>query len=162
MREFLLKGRKLAVLVRPTKRERVRERIEAILQAWEEQLGHRLPRPVLLTGDVCAPKLGLSPKQLLWAQNYCDQMIHGAAVLKFHGSTQEDEPWKTNLGGTQNVLEFAEHCQIRDFHYVSTAYVCGKRDETVREDELDVNQTFRNDYEISKFEAEKRVRGAVF
>jgi len=160
MRELLLKGKKLAVLVRATKRERVRERIETILQMWEEELGHRLPRPVLLTGDVCLPKLGLSSKQLLWAHNYCEQIIHGAAVLKFHGATPADEPWKTNLGGTQNVLDFAEYCQIKHFHYVSTAYVCGERNETVYENELDENQSFRNDYEVSKFEAEKLVRAA--
>lgn len=160
MRELLLKGTKLAVLVRPTKRDRIRERIESVLQMWEEELGQRLPRPVLLSGDVCSPNLGLSPKQLIWAADYCDQVIHGAAVLKFHGPTKSDDPWKTNLGGTQNVLEFAERCQVRHFQYISTAYVCGERNETIYEDELDKNQTFRNDYEISKFQAEKLVRAA--
>lgn len=160
MRELLLKGKKLAVLVRPTKRARVRERIEEILQMWEDELGHRLPRPVILSGDVCEPSLGLSPKQLMWASSYCDQIIHGAAVLKFQGATESDDPWKTNLGGTRNVLEFAEQCQIRHFHYVSTAYVCGKRDQTVYETDLEAGQSFRNDYEISKFQAEKLVLAA--
>lgn len=161
MKELLLKGTKLAVLVRPTKRERVRERVEAILQMWEAQLGHRLPRPVILSGDVCSPNLGMSEKQFQWAGEYCNQIVHGAAVLRFQGATRADEPWKTNLGGTQNVLEFAESNQIKHFHYISTAYVCGKRDETVFEDDLEAEQSFRNDYEISKFEAEKLVRAAT-
>jgi thioester reductase-like protein len=158
MRDLLLKGHKLAVLVRPTKQESVRERIETILQMWEEELGHRLPRPVLLTGDVTEKNLGLNPKQTRWAKNFLDQIIHGAAVLKFHGATPDDDPWKTNLRGTANVLDFSRLCDISHFHYISTAYVCGKRDATVFEDDLDVNQEFRNDYEISKFEAEKLVR----
>ena len=98
MRELLLKGHKLAVLVRPTKQQMVRERIEGILQMWEGALGHRLPRPVLLTGDVTQTNLGLSPKQLSWSEKFLDQIIHGAAVLKFQSASREFEPWKTNLG----------------------------------------------------------------
>ena len=43
-------------------------------------------------------------------------------------------------------------------HYISTAYVCGHREDLVKEDEFDVGQEFRNDYENSKFQAEKLVR----
>lgn len=160
MRDLLLKGCKLAVLVRPTKTELVRERVESILQMWEEELGHRLPRPVILSGDVRQPNLGLSLKQQAWTADYCDSLIHGAAVLRFNSATRAEEPWVTNLGGTQNVVEFAKQSGIRHFHYISTAYVCGKRDDVVYENDLDVQQGFRNDYEVSKFEAEKLVRSA--
>lgn len=158
MRELLLKGQKLAVLVRSTKQELARERIESILQMWEEELGHQLPRPVLLSGDVTQANLGLSAKQLRWSKNFLDQVIHGAAVLKFQGTTRDDDPWKTNVGGTTNVLDFSRLCDIHHLHYISTAYVCGKRDATVYESDLDDNQEFRNDYEVSKFEAEQLVR----
>ena len=127
---------------------------------WEDELGHRLPRPVLLTGDISEPNLGLSPKQLKWSKQYLDQVVHGAAVLKFHGATKQEEPWLTNLGGTEHVLDFARHCEVRHFHYISTAYVCGKRSDVVQEDELNENQEFRNDYERSKFESESLVRAA--
>ena len=157
MRDLLLKGHKLAVLVRPSGQDRARERIETILQMWEEELGHRLPRPVLLSGDVTQSNLGLTPKQTRWAKEYLDQIIHGAAVLNFHGATRNDDPWRTNLTGTANVLEFSKLCDVSHFHYISTAYVCGKRDDTVYENELDVQQEFRNDYEISKFESESLV-----
>ena len=82
MRDLLLKGHKLAVLVRPTKQETIRDRIETILQMWEEELGHRLPRPVLLAGDVSQPNLGLTPKQTRWAKDYLDQ-IRSFMVLRF-------------------------------------------------------------------------------
>ena len=160
MRDLLLKGKKLAVLVRPSKKAFARERVETILQMWEQELGRRLPRPVILSGEVCEPDLGLSEKNIRWVGNYCDQMIHGAAVLKFTGQDRNADPWRTNLGGTKNAIEFSRRSGIKHFHYISTAYVCGRRDQVVAEDELDVGQEFRNDYEISKFEAEQLVEQA--
>jgi thioester reductase-like protein len=160
MRDLLLKGHKLAVLVRPTKKVRVRERIETILQMWEDELGYRLPRPVLLTGNISEENLGLSDKQMRWCKEYLDQVVHGAAVLKFHGASKQEEPWLTNCGGTKNVLAFSELTGVRHFHYVSTAYVCGEREDIVFENQLDENQNFRNDYERSKFESEKMVHAA--
>ena len=50
---------------------------------------------------------------------------------------------------------------IPDFHYVSTAYVCGKTTKTVMEDQLDQGQELRNDYEQSKFDAEKLVQSTT-
>ena len=158
MRDLLLKGKKLAVLVRPAKKLFARERVETILQSWENELGHRLPRPVILSGDVREENLGLSERQSKWVGAYCDQVIHGAAVLKFNGANEDDDPWRTNLHGTRNVLELAKRSDISHFQYISTSYVCGKREETVLESELDVGQDFRNDYEVSKFKAEKLVQ----
>ena len=43
---------------------------------------------------------------------------------------------------------------------MSTAYVCGNQDQPVAESQLDAGQTFRNNYEQSKFEAEQLVRAA--
>ena len=58
------------------------------------------------------------------------------------------------------MLELARQCGVNHFQYISTAYVCGKRDQVVLESELDVEQEFRNVYEVSKFEAEKLVRAS--
>ena len=68
MRDLLLKGHRLAVLVRPCDRRQARERLEQILQMWEVELGQRLPRPVLLAGDIRQPDLGLSKKQIGWGR----------------------------------------------------------------------------------------------
>jgi len=51
---------------------------------------------------------------------------------------------------------------LKHFHYVSTAYVAGKRNGLVLEDELDEGQDFRNDYEHCKCLAEKAVRSDDF
>jgi hypothetical protein len=51
---------------------------------------------------------------------------------------------------------------VREFHHISTAYVCGQRSGIVREAELEVGQTWGNDYEQSKVAGENMVRGASF
>jgi thioester reductase-like protein len=67
----------------------------------------------------------------------------------------------SNLTGTRNLLQLCRETGVRQFDHVSTAYVCGKRPGPVFERELDCGQTFRNDYERSKCEAEKLVRAAA-
>ena len=161
MRNLFLEGCHLAVVVRPTKRMNVQQRIESILQSWESELGAPLPRPIIFEGDVREENLGLQPDEISWVREHCDRILHSAAVLQFSGASQEDEPWRTNLGGTKNVLEFSRLCQIPELHYVSTAYVCGIRTDKVMENELECGQEFRNDYERSKFESEKLVRQAT-
>ena len=161
MRDLLLKQQRLVVLVRPTEKQQARERVEQILQYFEAELGHRLSRPVILAGDVCQPNLGLTSKQIRWVNDFCSQVIHSAAILNFHGSDRQQEPWRTNLGGTKNVLKFAQGVAIENFHYVSTAYVCGDQSGQVSETELTPPQSFRNDYERSKYEAEAEVHAAT-
>lgn len=162
VRDLLLAGKRLAVVIRASRKENVVERMEGILQKWEADLGHLLPRPVCLEGDVCEAGLGLSKTDKRWVAQHCDRVIHNAAILEFHGADRNGEPWRTNLHGTQHMLELCREAGIRDLHYVSTAYVCGRREGLVREDELDVGQKFRNDYEESKFLAEQAVRKADF
>ena len=158
IKDLLLAGQRLALVVRPAKRLDVHQRVELILQRWEKELGLLLPRPVVLQGDVAEPNLGLSPSDLQWVRTNCKRVIHNAAILQFEGASMEAEPWRTNLGGTRHVLHLLDQMEPREFHYVSTAYVCGTREELVKEDDLDFGQGFRNDYERSKFESEKLVR----
>ncbi len=51
---------------------------------------------------------------------------------------------------------------IRQFHHVSTAYVCGLREGRVLESDVDVGQTPGNVYEKTKLQAEMLVRSADF
>lgn len=165
--EYLLKdlmqaGFRVAVIVRPCRNQSGRQRIEAILQRWEQETQRVLPRPVILEGDVTQPGFGLDDSQQQWVRRFCGHLLHNAAILKFFGPCRSSEPWTTNVGGTANAIELAKSCSIDDFHYVSTAYVCGDRRNRIMEDDFDHQQQFRNDYEHSKFEAEKLVRNAGF
>jgi thioester reductase-like protein len=162
MRDLLLRGRRLAVIVRPNKKQCPRTRVEQIMRPIEKRLGLSLPRPVVLQGDVRDENLGLSDQDLDWIKQHCNCMIHSAAILDFHGPARDGEPWLTNVEGTRNVLKICKSVDIRQMHYISTAYVCGDRTDEVKEEELDCGQGFRNDYEQTKFEAEKLVRAAGF
>lgn len=162
VRDLLLGDHRVAVIVRPSKKASASERVEATMQMWEAELGKPLERPVVLEGDVTQPGLGLSTNDREWVQANCDRMLHNAATLQFFGPDRAGEPWRTNVQGTQHVLDFCRELGILDLHYVSTAYVCGTREGTIAEEELDCGQGFRNDYEHSKLLAEKMVQEADF
>ena len=162
LRDLLLNGHHLAVVVRPSKKQSPEERVECVVQHWEEELGRQLPRPVVLSGDISEPGFGLNDEDRQWILNHVDKIIHSAAILEFYGEDRAGEPWRTNLGGTKNMIELCRELDIRDIHYVSTAYVAGLQSERAMEDSLNVGQSFRNDYEESKFLAEQCVREIDF
>jgi len=162
VRDLLLNGHNLAVVVRPSKRDEPRERMEQILQHWEAELGRALPRPVVLSGDIAEAGFGLSDEDRDWVRENVNCIIHSAAILEFYGEDRSGEPWRTNLGGTRNMIELCRDLEIHDINYVSTAYVAGMTTEPVLEDSLDNGQKFRNDYEHSKFLAEQEVRAIDF
>jgi len=161
IRNLLLDGRNLAVLVRSSRKQSAAARVEAIVVHWEETLGKRLPRPVVLDGDLTQPLCGLDADARRWVASHCDELLHNAASLTFRGSDRDAEPWRTNVTGTKQVLELARETGLRHFHHVSTAYVCGLRTGLVMEDEIDVGQQFGNDYERTKVEAETLIHAAT-
>lgn len=158
MKDLALAGVPLAVIVRPSRKQTAQERIESIMRQWESQLGQSLRRPVVLSGELCEDSLGLEPKDIRWAAENCMGMLHNAASLSFVSTGRDSEPYRSNVDGTRNVLNFCQEAQIQHFHHVSTAYVCGLRTGVCLESELDVGQEFGNPYEDSKVEAEKLVR----
>jgi thioester reductase-like protein len=156
-----LAHKKLAVVVRATTKQTVQLRIETILQQWEKELGIMLSRPIYLEGDVTEPLLGLDSEAVAWLTEHCTAVLHSAASLTFFAEG-DGEPWSTNLDGTRHVLELCQATGIHELHYVSTAYVCGMREGVIFESELDCGQSFRNDYERSKLQAEQLVRSDPF
>lgn len=166
LRDLLLAEVPVAVLMRARGKESGSDRLQKLVEFWEAdpELDRPLPRPVCLEGDVREPHLGLNAESRRWAARHCDAFLHNAASLNFFGKDRAGEPWRSNFTGTANVLDFCKLTGIRRLHHVSTAYVCGRHDGpgSAREDELDRGQSFRNDYEECKFEAEKLVHGADF
>jgi len=111
----------------------------------------------MIEGELTEANLGLDGADLRWISRHCRSVIHNAANLTFHSNGREGEPWRSNFDGTRRILELCRTTGIRQFHYISTAYVCGLREGRVLETELDVGQTPGNSYEHSKIEAEKLV-----
>jgi thioester reductase-like protein len=162
LREFLEQGMPMAVVVRSSGDASARQRVENVLAHWRSTTGVDLPRPVCLEGDITLPNLGLGAPERAWLARHCGQVIHNAASLRLFGKDQAQEPWLSNLRGTAHVLDFCRQAGLRELHYVSTAYVCGRRSGRVLESELAQGQDFNNDYEHCKFEAEQLVRAADF
>src|SRR5262249_11642230 len=94
-----------------------------------------------------------------WIARHCTRVVHAAADVSLRRSPGGD-PWTTNVDGTQRLLDLCAALGVGELHHVSTAFVCGERAGPIREDELDRGQAFHNDYERSKFEAERRVRAS--
>jgi thioester reductase-like protein len=161
LRDLLAKGRRVAIILRPSKKQSVAQRAEEILQFWEAQAQTPLPRPVVLQGDICEDNLGLSPTDQAWVAAHCTSILHSAASLVFHKDAA-GEPERSNIGGVTNMLKLCEQVGITEVHYISTAYVAGLREDVVYEADLVAGQIFRNDYEESKYNAELLVRNADF
>lgn len=155
LRDLTVRGIGLAVLARGTRQYSGKQRIEGIMRRWERLMGRSLPRPVVLEGHLGDASLGLSVQAASWVREHCDGILHNAASLQFvaeQGPT--GEPWRSNLAGTEHVLDFARRSRLDDYFQVSTAYVCGTRSGTILESQTDVGQSFGNDYEASKCAAE--------
>jgi thioester reductase-like protein len=137
-------------------------RIDAVLAQFEDAWNRRLGRPAILAGDMALPRLGLSRQDEHIIRESCGTVLHCAASMSFRPATDspDNEPYRTNVDGTATLLELCRSASIDKFHYVSTAYVCGVRSGVANENELDIGQTFANDYERSKVEAEKLLRSS--
>src|ERR1019366_950135 len=159
LRDLLLSGQRVAVLARDSRDGRAENRIKELLNFWGESLGRPLPCPVVLHGDLVHAGLGLNLSDRRWLGRHCHAVLHAAANLSFR-PTPDGEPWKTNVLGTQALLQLATDLKIPHWHHVSTAFVCGKRMGHIQETDLDHGQQFHNPYEQSKCEAEKCVREA--
>ena len=155
---LLQAGHRVAVLARPSKKESASRRIDSILSHWEQEADLQLPRPVVIEGNLQDDSW--REKYAGWFEKNCGSVIHCAASLAFYGSLG-NEPWLSNIDGTKKILSICKDHGIRQMHYMSTAYIAGTS-RLFREDEFDIGQTLRNDYEQSKFDAEKLVREADF
>ncbi|MEU6370037.1 SDR family oxidoreductase [Streptomyces sp. NPDC046931] len=112
---------------------------------------------IRITGDINRPGLGLASGDRHIVAT-ADRIVHCAAVTDF--GLPEERYESINVTGAGHVLDLALAGRIPLVH-VSTAYVCGERDGTAREDELDVGQRPGNGYEKSKLTAETLVRKAA-
>jgi len=153
----------VAVLVRANRRQSAADRTESLILRLEQRFQRLLGRPVMIEGELASPQLGLSRDAVHWLDQNCGAVIHSAANLLFSPAHRraDNEPYRTNVEGTRSLLDLITQIGIREFHYVSTAYVAGLRGGIVQEDQLNVGQEFGNDYERSKTQAEQILRDST-
>jgi nucleoside-diphosphate-sugar epimerase len=118
------------------------------------------PDVKLLIGDVVDLDLGLSGAEIREILDEVQLVYHLAGI--YHLGVDSRTTWRVNVEGTRSVLELAAGMRsLERLVVMSTAFVSGVREGIIREDELDVGQRFRNEYERSKLEAERLCRRAM-
>ena len=111
----------------------------------------------ILEGDLARQDLGLPSADVRRLSDTITHIIHCAAAARF--DLELDKARRINLGGTERILTLAKRCsRLKKLDYIGTAYVAGRRQGLIREDELDEGQEHHNTYERSKMEAEGLVR----
>src|SRR5258708_3729445 len=127
IKDLSLAGVPLVLLVRPSRRATAQQRVENVMCYWDKALGRSLPRHVVLEGDISEPDRGLDAGGRRGVAENGESMLKNEDSLTSKSTGPASEPWRSNVAGTRHVLELCRNAQIRQFHHVSTAYVCGLR-----------------------------------
>ncbi len=135
---------------------RFQERLEAYLDEQVRDPEQR-KRLKVFAGDISQPGLGLEAPIQEELRQRVTHVIHLAALYSL--SAPRDISMRVNVDGTRHLLDFlAQIPSMKRLGYASTIAVSGKHNGTFREDDLDVGQAFENNYDETKFRAEKLVR----
>lgn len=88
-----------------------------------------------------------------------DFFFHLAALPDLRNRPEtEANVMNVNFVGTQRVLDLVGRCEVKEFGFVSTAFVCGRHGGYLSPDFLNPAGEFNNPYEKSKMLAERTVR----
>ena len=107
-------------------------------------------------GDITSRNLGLEKQEYRRLCDEVDEVFHCAAVTHFK-MQGANEHMDVNVRGTENMLQFTDSGKQKRFHHISTAYVAGKHNDVICENEMVNKPLFNNEYERSKFVAEQLV-----
>ena len=162
MIDALKRRENVVVLARNRRGTTAVDRVDQVISEFERQTSTTLIRPRVLTGDLGSEGLGLSKRESEWFCANVRSVIHSAASVCFL-PTARGEPINSNVHGTRRLLELCRDSRVTDFHYVSTAYSCGRVDPSrpVFEELHPKQGPFGNIYEDSKCQGEHLVSQAV-
>ena len=119
-------------------------------------------RIICIDWQLGAKGLNLNRDAIQTLQSYTIGLfIHAAATVDFRDTPKVKEVLHLiNVAGTAQVIELCERLKVEQFLFISTAYVCGKKEGSIPPGIVDFSVEFRNPYERSKLEAEVLVREA--
>lgn len=159
----LEKGHFVYVLSRAKDKISGYTRIINLLKFWNTLNINKLIKNLrVIEGDIVEDNLGIKDKvDILDLIDNVEIVYHTAASTNLRGEWNYMQ--KVNVEGTRHILDlFLKSTKLKKFNHISTCYVVGKgKVREFREDMFDLSQDFYNNYEKSKFEAEKLVREYV-
>jgi thioester reductase-like protein len=110
-------------------------------------------------GAVERMDLGLSGDEYRLLVHDLSTIHHLAGIA--NATVDEETAHAINVAGTKHVIELATDVRdLRRLCHYSTTCVSGKRRGVILEDELECGQSFHNQYERTRFEAEKVAKAA--
>ena len=147
--ELLQRGRRVCALYR---NERKRQRTEHFLKNLSIPGGSGLLR--WLQGDI----LQIHSEWEDWCRKTpllkeADTILHSAASLRFF-ENDSGEPYKTNVKGAEALYRLVSRTPMK-LYLMSTAFVCGLVPEGTVYERIHPQGDFVNDYEKSKWQAER-------
>lgn len=110
--------------------------------------------------DLDANKLGLGRDDFSYLKSSpIDLFFHLAALTDLRNTPVIEKALeKTNVTGTQQVIDLISSLDVHEFCYTGTAYSCGNISGNVKPDYINSSNSFRNPYEKTKLQAEILVR----
>ena len=130
-------------------------RVSALVHRNRDVRGNDGDAPVLhsvVHGDVAQPHFALVDFDAVAREH--DLLIHCAATTRF--DLNDEEYRATNVAGAAHAIDVARSGGMALLH-VSTAYVCGRRDGAIGENDPLPATGFANGYEASKAQGEALV-----
>jgi nucleoside-diphosphate-sugar epimerase len=110
-------------------------------------------RVTVLHGDITRADLGLNEETCAHLRRRLTHILHAAASTRF--DLPLEQAWLINVTGTQNVASLGLQCSaLRQFGFLSTIFVSGKRTGSIEETPPSTGAGFVNTYEQSKCHAE--------
>lgn len=143
--------KQIYVLVLPGLVKKAEKEIENIMRESDADVFTIVP------GDITQKDLALTNDINNVIQEEVTHVFHLAAIYDL--AVPKDIAYNVNVIGTANINQWLLHFKtLKRYTYFSTAYVSGKREGVILETELEMNQSFKNHYEHTKYEAEILVR----
>lgn len=160
--DYFLKQKKynVAILVRSKGKDSAKNRIKKIFSSFyknKKKASEQVDLLEIFDGDLKFKNLGIRNRDLKILQNKLNLIFHVAASTKLDAS--DKEAYLANVSSTKNICEFAASSKgLEKFIYVSSVFIAGRGTSVFSESNFNLNQSFGNAYEKSKFFSEKTVR----
>ncbi|MEV0375348.1 thioester reductase domain-containing protein [Streptomyces sp. NPDC050636] len=145
----------------PEERSAVERLRDAYAWYWPDgDLGRYTDRITVYASDLTERGFGLSDEDYAKLTREVEAIYHLASDTKLFGDRASFD--RHNTEPVRAMVRLATTGRSKDLHYVSTLAVCGSAGEgepaVFTEDSLNIGQRFLNEYERSKYDAERVVQ----